>query len=607
MSKRIMIWALLGALLAVYGLGIASAAPREQEVIYTVTLGDNLWTLAEKYLGSGAAYPAIQMATNEKHVEDPTFAQVVMARLIHPGWKLLIPSAEKAEELLARTKPVVVIAMDSDIDHIEPMEFRSDFGYYATANFYEPLLLQVLKAGAEEGVLEGTLEYGPGLAESMTMSPDGLVATFKIREGAKFANGNPITAHSFKHTFDRAITGPRSYIPLLVQFMGFDGADDVVVVDDYTLEIHLDQPAALFKPLLAFQVFGAMDEKTTAAHATADDPWAFDWYRLNTNPSGPYVISKWEPGVEYWFEPNPNYWQGPEFFQNRKIIAKVVPSPEDRELLLKKGDIDLALGLPFKDVDALKADPNVKVYDIKYTRLFYLGMNNKIAPFDNVKVRQAISYAIPYETIIEESLYGYAQKATSPIPAGMPTHTDEHWAYDTDLDKAKAVLAEAGYPNGFDVELSVRLSIPWDVDAAVWIQSNLAQIGVNVTINKMTDADFFGKLNAHELPFFIHDWYSWGNDPAFQLTFLLKCGAFTNYADYCNERVDELIELATWTVDEAKRTEYMDEAQKLIIEEAPWAFLHQPDWIVAVSKDFTGFAKLDDLCLRFGYMGKVTE
>ncbi|MFQ6001660.1 MAG: ABC transporter substrate-binding protein, partial [Anaerolineae bacterium] len=391
MSKRTIYLVLAVALLLTLSLSVASAAPLEQEVIYTVKLGDNLWTLAEKYLGSGAAYPAIQMATNEKHMEDPTFAQIVMARLIHPGWKLLIPSAEKAEELLARAKPVIVIAMDSDIDHIEPMEFRSDFGYYATANFYEPLLLQVLEPGAEEGVLEGTLEYGPGLAESMTMSPDGLVATFKIREGAKFANGDPITAHSFKHTFDRAITAPRSYIPLLVQFMGFDSADDVVVVDDYTLEIHLEQPAPLFKPLLAFQVFGAMDEKTTAAHATADDPWAFDWYRKNVNPSGPYVISKWEPGVEYWFEPNPNYWQGPEFFQNRKIIAKVVPSPEDRELLLKKGDIDLALGLPFKDVDALKADPNVKVYDIKYTRLFYLGMNNKIAPFDNVKVRQAIS------------------------------------------------------------------------------------------------------------------------------------------------------------------------------------------------------------------------
>jgi peptide/nickel transport system substrate-binding protein len=509
-----------------------------------------------------------------------------------------VPPTPVAEE-----KPVIVVALDSDIDHIEPMEFRSDAGYHATANLYEPLILQKLVPGAEEGMLDGISEYGPGLAE-VTFSEDGLAATVKIRPGAKFYNGDPITAHAFGHTFDRAMIAPRSYIPLLVQFMGFDSPEDVVVVDDYTLEFRLDKPSPLFLPLLAFQVFGAMDPETTEAHTTDEDRWAFDWYRENANPSGPYIITKWEPGVEYVFEPNPNYWQGPDYFHNSKVIAKVVPSPEERELMLKQGDVDLALGLPFKDVDVLKADPNVKVYTIEYRRLFYLGMNNKIPPFDNQEVRQAISYAIPYDAIIQEALYGYALKGTSPIPRGMPSHTDEFWHYNTDLDKAKALLAEAGFPDGFDVELAVRLSIPWDVEAAVQIQSSLAEIGVNVTINKMTDADFFSKLNNHALPFFIHDWYSWGNDPAFQLNFLLKCGAFTNYVDYCNERVDQLIDEVTWTVDEAEREELMREAQKIIVEEAPWAFLHQPDWIVAVSKDLTGFAKVDDLCLRFGYMGK---
>ncbi len=512
-----------------------------------------------------------------------------------------VPPTPVAEE-----KPVIFVALDSDIDHIEPMEFRSDAGYHATANMYEPLILQKLVPGAEEGMLDGISGYGSGLAE-VTLSEDGLAATVKIRPGAKFYNGDPITAHAFKHTFDRAMIAPRSYIPLLVQFMGFDSPEDVLVVDDYTLEFHLDKPSPLFLPLLAFQVFGAMDPETAKAHATDEDPWAFDWYHENANPSGPYIITKWEPGTEYVFEPNPNYWQGSDYFQNSKVIVKVVPSPEDRELLLKQGEVDLALGLPFKDVDVLKADSNVKVYTIEYTRLFYLGMNNKTSPFDNQKVRQAISYAIPYDVIIQEALYGYAQKATSPIPLGMPSHTDDFWHYGTDLDKAKSLLAEAGFQNGFDVELAVRLSIPWDVDAATLIQSSLAKIGVNVTINKMTDGDFFGKLNNHALPFFIHDWYSWGNDPAFQLSFLLKCGAFTNYADYCNERVDQLIDEVTWTVDEAEREELMREAQKIIVEEAPWAFLHQPDWIVAVSKDFTGFAKVDDLCLRFGYMGKKQE
>lgn len=500
-------------------------------------------------------------------------------------------------------KPVIVVALDSDIDHIEPMEFRSDAGYYATANLYEPLLVQKLLPDADGVILEGQLEYTPNLAESIDISDDGKLVTLKIREGAKFADGAEITAESFKHTFDRAMTAPRSYIPLLTQFMGISGPDEVVVKDKYTLELHPQQAAALLVPQLTFQVFGAMDPATTEANATEEDEWAFDWYRKNSNSSGPYILTKWEPGVEYVFEPNPNYWQGPDFFQNSKVIAKVVPSPEDRELLLKKGDIDLALGLPFKDIDDLKEDPNVNVKTIEYTRLFYLGMNNKIPPFDNQKVRQAVSYAIPYQTIIDKVLYGYAQRAYSPIPVGMPTHNPSFWNYETDVEKAEELLKEAGVSD-LNVELAVRQSIPWDVDAAVWIQSSLAEAGVNMTINRMTDADFFDKLNKHELPFFIHDWYSWGNDPAYQLTFLQKCDAFTNYADYCNPRVDEIIEEVTWTVDPDKRQELMDEAQKIIVEEAPWAYLHQPNWVVATNKDFTGFAKVDDLCLRFGYMGK---
>ena len=500
-------------------------------------------------------------------------------------------------------KPTIVIAMDSDIDHIEPMEFRSDAGYYATANLYEPLLRQKLVADPDGVVMRGQPDYIPNLAESITVAPDGKLVTLKIRQGAKFANGAEITAESFKHTFDRAMTAKRSYIPLLTQFMGISKPEEVVVKDKYTLELHPTQAAALMVPQLAFQVFGAMDPATTKEHATAEDPWAFDWYRKNANPSGPYQLTKWTPGVEYVFEPNPNYWQGPDFFKNSKVIAKVVPSAEDRELLLKKGDIDLALGLPFKDIDALKKDPNVIVKPIEYTRLFYLGMNNKLAPFDNPKVRQAISYGIPYQTILDKVLYGYGQRAYSPIPKGMPTSNPSFWNYETDTAKTAQMLKDAGVSD-MKLDLAVRQSIPWDVDAAVWIQSSLAEAGVQVNINKMTDADFFDKLNKHELPFFIHDWYSWGNDPAYQLSFLLKCGAFTNYADYCNKEVDALIEKATWTVDPAERQKLMDQAQKTIVAEAPWAYLHQPNWVVAMNKNFTGFDKVDDLTLRFGDMGK---
>jgi peptide/nickel transport system substrate-binding protein len=128
-----------------------------------------------------------------------------------------------------------------------------------------------------------------------------------------------------------------------------------------------------------------------------------------------------------------------------------------------------------------------------------------------------------------------------------------------------------------------------------------------VTVKVLSDADYFAQLNNHELPFFIHDWYSWGNDPAFQFSFLLQCGVFTNYTDYCNERIDQLIEEVTWSVDEAKRETLMREAQQIIAEEAPWVLLYQPDWIVGVSPDFTGVTKIDELTLRFAHMGKKQQ
>ncbi len=505
-------------------------------------------------------------------------------------------------------KPVIVVALDSDIDHINPWEFRSDAGYYAVANLYEPALLQVLKPDPEqEGVLLGQPEYGPGMADQVTVDEENAIVTYSIRDGLKFANGNPMTASAFKFNYDMAFLAPTSYAPVLFPFMGLASHEDVVMVDENTLEFQLQQLTPLTLAIMAFNPLGAVDEATIEEHATADDEYAMEWLRSNANSSGPYVVTEWEPGVQYVFEPNPNYWQGEDYFQNSKVIVRVVPSPEDRGLLLRQGDIDLALGLPYKDVADLQADPNVKVYAIKYTRLYYLGMNSNLPPFDNKELRQAISYAVPYDTLIDEVFYGYAQKATSPIPVGMPTHTDEFWPYDTDLDTAAQKLEDAGYPGGLDVTLSVRMSLPWDVEAATWIQSSLAEIGVNVTIDRLPDAQFFEQLNAHQLPFFIHDWYSWGNDPSYQLSFLLKCGQFTNYADYCNERVDELIDTTAWSLDPDVREAGMREAQQIIVDDAPWAFLYQPDWIVAVNKDFYGFAMFDDLCLRFGYMGKETE
>jgi peptide/nickel transport system substrate-binding protein len=318
------------------------------------------------------------------------------------------------------------------------------------------------------------------------------------------------------------------------------------------------------------------------------------------------MITEWEQGVQYVFEPNHNYWQGEDYFQNSKVILRVVPSAEDRELLLRQGDVDLAMGLPPRDMADLEADECCKVFPINTGRIYYVGMNNKIPPFDNKALRQALSYAMPYDTIIEEVLYGYGRLPGSPIPVGMPMHTDE-FAYETDLEMARQKLAEAGYADGLDLELTVQMMVSENVEAATWIQANLAELGVNVTINKLPTAEFMDLLNQHQLGFFIHEWDSWGNDPSYELSFNYLCGQFTNYTDYCNERVDELIKTAAWSLDPEVREAGMLEAQQLIMEDAPRIQLYQPDWLVVVSEDFYGYAAVDDALMRFAYMGKETQ
>lgn len=501
-------------------------------------------------------------------------------------------------------KPQIIVAYDGDIDHIELHEFRSVSAYDATANLYEPLITQVLVEN-ERGELIGQREMEPALAESFEISEDGTVVTFKLRQDAKFADGTPITAHDFKYTFDRAMTSETSYIGLLTPFIAIDSPDQVVVLDDYTLQITTNRPAALTETILAFQVFGAISQATSEAHATADDPWAAAWYHTNSNSSGPYVITEWNPGVEYLFEPNPNYWRGPDFFQNSGVVFRVVPDAATRLQLLQQGDVDVALGIAFNDLEQLKADPNVTIHAIPTTRIYHLGMNNNTPPFDDVRVRQAVSIAVPYEAILENVILGYGTQPKSPVSVGMEGYTDEFWTYgDASVDDAKALLAEAGYPDGFDIELTVPQEDQTRVDAATWIQAGLADIGVNVTINAVPTAEYSNLLFSHELPFFIEQWYSWGNDPFYQLTFNLKCGSFPNYVNYCNPEVDGIIEAGTFSRDPEERAQLLKRVQQVIVEEAPWAYLYQPDWIVATRSNVSGIALFDDLTLRYAYLGK---
>ena len=521
------------------------------------------------------------------------------------------PEAPAPEEPAAcGEEGTIIIAYDGDIDHIEPMQFRSIAAYDATANLYEPLIQQELKDAGDNVYIGQDNFIGAG-AESYEVSEDGTVYTFYLRQDAKFADGTPITANDYYYTLKRALEGP-GYITLLTGFMGVTSMDQVEVVDDYTLKITASQPAALAEIVLSFQVLGAISQATADANATAEDPWAENFFRTNSNSSGPYIITSWNAGVEYVFEPNPNYWRGPDYFRNCKVIFRVVPDAATREQLLRAGDVDVALGVPFGDLAELEADPNITIHHVPTTRVYHAGMNLNQKPFDDVRVRKALSMVVPYQAIIDNVIYGYGANPGSPIAEGMVTHTDEFFTFDqATIDEAKALLAEAGYPDGFTVDIVVPQEDQARVDSATWIQSGAEQIGVTVNVNALPVAQYNELLNAmdengkHNLPFYIFEWFSWGNDPAFQFTWNFKCGQFTNYANMCNEELDQIISDLTLNSDPDFREERSTRGQEIVVqEEVPWIYLYAPEWIIATRSNVSGIALFNDLTLRYAFLGK---
>ncbi|MDI6908203.1 ABC transporter substrate-binding protein [Nocardioides sp.] len=495
---------------------------------------------------------------------------------------------------------VVNVALGSDIDLLDPHMFRTDAAYVVTANVYAPLLRQQFEE--VDGALQGTDEYEGGLAETWEISEDGREAVFNLRTDAEFADGTPVTSADVKYTFERAMLGP-GYITALLPFVGIDKPEQIETPDDHTVVLRPSFKSPLFERFMTFQVFGAINSAEAEKHATEDDPWATEWMKDNVTPSDAYQVAEVARGRETVLEPNPNYW-GADEVKNGGVRLRVVPDPDQRVLLLRSGDVDLVDSIPPRLVPQLEEDPALNVFRLPSSRITYLGMNNKIAPFDDERVRQAISYAIPYQDIIDKVQYGYASLAKGPVPPAMSSSAGEElWPYETNVEKAKELLAEAGATN-LSTEFVVRQAIPQDAEAAVFIQDALREIGIDVTIERVPDAVYFQRLNEHSLPMFLHDWFSWGEDPFFQMSFLLKSGAFTNYADYSNPEFDALLEEGTFELDPEKRAEISRQAQEIAIEEAPWAFLYSADYIVAARQGVTGVTRPFDQTLRFEHLSK---
>jgi peptide/nickel transport system substrate-binding protein len=353
------------------------------------------------------------------------------------------------------------------------------------------------------------------LAESFEVSPDGLKITLHLRKDAKFQDGTPVTAEDVKWSLDRAVTAPvLGKAQLLTGSL--TSADQFKVIDPLTFEVTLPKPDKLALPNLATVYPIIFNSKVAKANATAEDPWAIAWLKEHTAGSGAYIIESFKPGEQVIMKRNEAWNRGtPEkaaFF--KRVIIQSIPEPATRANLVERGDADITVDLQANDVQSLEAKGKLTVISTpQYNSVTFISMNNTIPPFDNINVRRAIAYALPYDDMFKAALFGRGtplfgatwadgKPTTSAYPSPQPVTLD--------LDKAKAFLKEAGMPDGFSTTFSFNVGQASTAEPmAALVKESLAKIGIKVDIQKLPDAQMSTQINEKKLPFFTEGIVAW--------------------------------------------------------------------------------------------------
>ncbi|MET0484202.1 MAG: ABC transporter substrate-binding protein, partial [Candidatus Rokuibacteriota bacterium] len=322
-------------------------------------------------------------------------------------------------------------------------------------------------------------------AESWKASADGLTWTFGLKKGIKSEAGNEMTCEDHRWSWERGFE-MKGVKVFFAQVMGLKSAQDVSCPDKYTVQFKIKAANPLFLKLFAMNYYGGPFDATEAKkHATAGDPWAKEWLKSNTAGFGPYKIVRNIPGQEMELVRNPNYEPRPAV---GRILIKIIPDSATRLALLKRGQVDFAMRLREREYQEVAKDANLQVVRHAANFIPYFGPVQTNPIMANPKVRQALAYAVPYEEIHQKVYSGQGHQIKSITPKIFPNYTDKFWPYKTDLDKARALLKEAGFPNGFDMTISYDKAIPEMEEACILIKSSFDKIGLTTKLEGLPSA-----------------------------------------------------------------------------------------------------------------------
>ena len=470
-------------------------------------------------------------------------------------------------------KDTLIVAIPESPTYMDPMVQASIGTYRVTTQMFDRLVM-----------MDNDMNLVPGLAESWEVIDD-TTTVFHLRQGVKFHNGEEMTSEDVKYSLERCIANPGvNYNYLIIESITCD--------DDYTVTIKTSAP---FNALLYRLSLDAASIICKSADTSAEE--------FNKNPvgTGPFKFVSWEKDQKVVLEKNPDYYG--EVPQIDQLVFRVIPEAADRVAALQAGEVDIICNIPTTQAEYLESLDGISVVGQPSTRVVWLQFNlvGGPTPLDDVRVRQAINYAVDRDALIAGVLDGYAVKVASISTPEYEGYDPNVQGYTYDVEKAKQLMADAGYADGFDIECSVSPGLLNSTDVVQAIASQLAQIGINVTIKQEDSATQRDEIGAGTVaPLFLQGL----GGPYCDINLIASIG-FTEGARYCTWVSPEFMDLASQAaseMDAEKRVALYSQMQQMMVDEAPALWLYQQDTLYAYnSKKVQNWtARTDEVVLMDG-------
>jgi peptide/nickel transport system substrate-binding protein len=489
--------------------------------------------------------------------------------------------AEEATEEPAMEEPAaaggdLIYALPSDIVSFDPHATRETVSGMVNSQIFDYLTILT-----PDGDVKGEL------ADSWEVSDDELTWTFHLVQDAVFHDGTPVTAEAVKMNLDRVLD-PDNALPASRLLAG---VTEVNAVDDYTLEIVTEQPLGALLFHLSHYSLGIISPNALESMSAEE---------LAQNPvgSGPFKFVSYTPNDSIVLEKNPDYWGTVPSLDT--VTFRPVPEAATRSVLIETGEAQVVSKIAPQDVEFLQDVDGLHVDVIPFTRVVFIHMNEMIEPFGNVQVRQALSWAIDRQSIVDNVLDGLAVVATGPLGSGVSMYSPtDNYGYDP--DKARELLAEAGYPDGFSTTMWVPQGrYQGAEEAAQAVQAQLAEVGVDVNLEIIEWSTLLENIrkgpDEAEWQMLMLGFAPATNDADWQLYTQFHCDNWApvsnNRSFYCNPEVDALLEQGKFSTDPEVRREAYAELLNIVIEDAPELYLYQTTQIYGVRDNVEGLEYL---------------